>query len=76
VIIRGLALDEVDSRLRVSGPPCEEEEREVELAAVFERAENTHGDAVGVGLLDDVVGALFEIADERRQNCWIADANE
>ena len=67
---------EVDSRLRVSGLPCQEEEREVELAGVCERAENAYRDAVVAGLPDDVVGTLFEIADERRQNCWIADANE
>src|SRR5918995_2369307 len=72
---RSLAL-EVDSRLRVSGLPCQEEEREVELAGVCERAENAYRDAVVAGLPDDVVGTLFEIADERRQNCWIADANE
>lgn len=71
-----LALDEVDSRRRVSGLPGQKEEREVELAAVSERAENPYRDRVRAGLLDHVVGALLERVDERRQNCWIADPNE
>jgi hypothetical protein len=41
---------EVDSRLRVSGLPCQEEEREVELAGVCERAESAYRDAVVAGL--------------------------
>jgi len=76
LLARASALDEVDRRSRVSGLPREQVEHEVELAAVYERAENTHREFIRAGLLDDVVGALFEIADERRQNCWITDANK
>ncbi len=69
-------LKEVERRLTVCGLPRYEEERQVEFAAVCERAENTHRDRVVADLLDHVMRPLFEIADKRGDQSGIADANK